>query len=129
MQSFHKYIQCLLFLSRSVSVISRLVHVIVLPSMLTFTSCSSRASDNSFSEKKNEEGGRKKASCPNSNYCSGPFSYGTIHLNCIYSFVRWVLNCADWIILVLYLRMADRKATCHALSNAFLKSMMTWYRF
>ena len=31
--------------------------------------------------------------------------------------------------LILYFRMVAHKAACHTLSKAFLKSVMTWYRF
>ena len=66
--------------------------VVFLPRMLTFPSCSSRASDMIRSRKMN---GWKTTSLPYSYCCPEPFSYAAIHPDCTCSLVIELLNGAN----------------------------------
>ena len=75
--------------------------VIFLPLMLTFPSCSSRASDMIRSRKMLKRMSDRRHPC-----LTPPV-----------------------VAVILYFRMVAHKAACHTLSKAFLKSMKIWYRF
>ena len=69
--------------------------VIFLPPMLTFPSCSSRASCMIRSRTMLKRVGLKKTSLPYSDCCSEPFSYAAIHLDCTCNLVIELLNGAN----------------------------------
>ena len=102
--------------------------VIFLPPMLTFPSCSSRASDMIRSRKMLERMGDRRHPCLTP----------TVVLNHspMLPFIWTALVALSWscsmvrtrFALILSFRMVAHKAACHTLSKAFLKSMKTWYR-
>ena len=68
--------------------------VIFRPPMLTFPSCSSRASDMICSRKMLKRVGDRRHPCLTPT-CSEPFSYAAIHLDCTCSLVIELLNGAN----------------------------------
>ena len=99
--------------------------IIFLPPLLTFPSCSSRASGMIRSRK------MLKRVCDRRHPCLTP----TVVLNHspMLPFI-WPAHVALSMVrtrfaLILYFRMVAHKAACQTLSKAFLKSVKTWYRF
>ena len=103
--------------------------VIFLPPMLTFPSCSSRASDMIRSRKMLKRMGDRRHPCLTPTVVLNhshmlPFIWTALvalSYSCSMVWTRFEL--------IIYFRMVAHKAACHTLSNAFLKSMKTWYRF
>ena len=54
-----------------------------------------------------------------------PVSYTTIKVDCTNSLVVEVLNNLDQVAINVVKPYSDQRALCHALSNAFLKSIKT----
>ena len=103
--------------------------VMVLLPMHTFPTCTSRASDMILSRKILKRVGERRHSCLTPTVVLNhspvlPFIWTALialSYRCSMARTRFAL--------ILYFRMVAHKAACHTLSNAFLKSMKTWYKF
>ena len=99
--------------------------VIFLPPMLTFLSCSSKASDKIRSRKMLKKVGDRRHHCLTPTVVLNhspmlPFIWTALvalSYSCLMVRTRFAL--------IVYIRMVAHKAACHTLTKAFLKSMET----